>query len=766
VASAAQKQVVSKLSDQFWRLNNLYKIRDKQGKSVTFVMNGAQETLYWGMILRNTILKARQLGFCLDPSTRVLTANLHWVKIKDIHVGHEIVAVDEHIPGGRGKARKMRTAVVEGMAVVEKEAFQVDFDDGRHVICTGKHRWLSRKTNPQAAWRCIEQGSKKRLTVGTKVRWITHPWDESQDYEDGWFGGMLDGEGCMALPKSSGCEVNVSQVIGPVWDRLIDYCVSRGYNARIEADKQPERDSKHGKRAVPKLVISRINELFRLIGTTRPTRFLSRRFWEGKDLPGKRTSLGWSTIVGIRSVGKRKMIDLQTSTGTFIAEGFVSHNSTLIDLYILDTCLWNRDVKAGIIAHHQDDAKAIFDEKIRYPFQNLSAEFKALAPSGDRDRAGEYQFSNGSSIRVSTSFRSGTLQILHVSEYGKIAAKYPEKAREIKTGAFEAVASGQMILVESTAEGREGEFYDMCQKALKLDDAHKKHTDLDFKMHFFAWWQHAEYRYAPESVLITEEMRAYFETLEGRGIRTDAEQRAWYVLKASSLGDDMHREYPSFPEEAFLASIEGAYYAGEMTNLRRAGRIGRVPYDKLYPVYTFWDLGIGDNDMMAIWCFQDVGVQGRLIDYYENAHEGVEHYADWLRGTGYSFMRHYFPHDAAKREIGAGARSIKQSFELQGVRPIIQVPRPINNDEKKAQIQATRNFIAKCWIDEQKCDKGLKCLENYRHEWDEKLGAFKDRALHNWASHGADALRTGAVGHKIIEYVSDDMLVPEYFEDM
>ena len=135
--------------------------------------------------------------------------------------------------------------------------------------------------------------------------------------------------------------------------------------------------------------------------------------------------------------------------------------TTFIDLYILDTCIFNKNIDAGIIAHHLDDAKTIFDDKIKFPYDNLPEHVRQTV-TATTDRANEIGFSNGSKIRVGTSFRSGTLQILHVSEYGKIAAKRPDNAKEIKTGAFEAVAAGQKIFVESTAEGREGEFYDLC----------------------------------------------------------------------------------------------------------------------------------------------------------------------------------------------------------------------------------------------------------------------------------------------------------------
>ena len=96
---------------------------------------------------------------------------------------------------------------------------------------------------------------------------------------------MLDGEGSISKPNTS-AGVNLSQRMGAVWDRLVKYCDERGYHYRIEDDTP--RDSKFGKEPVPKIAFGRMNELFQLIGQTRPTRFLGNRFWEGRELPGKR----------------------------------------------------------------------------------------------------------------------------------------------------------------------------------------------------------------------------------------------------------------------------------------------------------------------------------------------------------------------------------------------------------------------------------------------------------------------------------------------
>ena len=99
----------------------------------------------------------------------------------------------------------------------------------------------------------------------------------------------------------------------------------------------------------------------------------------------------------------------------------------------------------------------------------------------------------------------------------------------------------------------------------------------------------------PEGVVITREDEEYFEGLrDEHGIDLTQEQKAWYVKKIETQGEDMKREYPSTPEEAFEASIQGAYYAKQMAKVREQKRIWRIPYEPTVPVNVAWDLGMDD----------------------------------------------------------------------------------------------------------------------------------------------------------------------------
>jgi hypothetical protein len=415
--------------------------------------------------------------------------------------------------------------------------------------------------------------------------------------------------------------------------------------------------------------------------------------------------------------------------------------STEIAIFILDSCVFKSSTQAGIIDITLPDAKKKLD-KIRFAYDRLPEDIREACPM-ITDAKESLEWINGSRVDVSTSHRGGTLQILHVSEYGKIAARKPEVAREIRTGAFNTVGPENFIFVESTAEGSEGDYYEMCQEAQRLRQEGLDLTTLDFKFHFFGWWMGTENQLPPHAVAVSPEINEYLDKVESViGEKITPAKRAWYAKKSSQQRDDMKREFPSTPQEAFESAVDGSYFSKEMAKVRIDGRITDVPYDQGFPVDTFWDLGMDDS--MTIWFRQRIGSQNRIIDYLENSGEGLAFYAKEMNKKGYLYGTHYFPHDIAVRELGTGVARSEKAIEL-GIKPIVQVDRPRDIEAVLAGIEACRTFLSTCVFDRTKTIQGVKCLDNYKKQWDEKRSAFARGPFHNWASHGADSFRTGAV---------------------
>jgi hypothetical protein len=195
------------------------------------------------------------------------------------------------------------------------------------------------------------------------------------------------------------------------------------------------------------------------------------------------------------------------------------------------------------------------------------------------------------------------------------------------------------------------------------------------------------------------------------------------------------REY----ECSFDAAVQGAYYGAEMARAEAERRICRVPVEPRVKVDTWWDLGI--DDATAIWFVQDVGLERRLIDYLEVSGEGLPSLAARLEDRGYRYGRHLLPHDAEARELGTGVSRI-ETLRALGLRELQVVPRQAVADG----INAVRLMLARCWFDADRCARGIEALKQYRREWDGKRQVWRERPLHDWTSHAADAVRYGAMG--------------------
>jgi hypothetical protein len=421
--------------------------------------------------------------------------------------------------------------------------------------------------------------------------------------------------------------------------------------------------------------------------------------------------------------------------------------STFICLLFLDRCLFNENMSAGILAHTLEDGQQMF-RRVKFAYDTLPDQFKQWVKA-DNDTANMLKFSNGSSLRVGTSLRGSSLQYLHISEFGKICSSMAEKAREIITGSLNTIDVGQYIFIESTAEGRSGYFFDMCKKAQAQQQMGSNLTKLDYKFHFFPWWKEKGYRLGSQ-VHISEEMHVYFNSLLAHGIQLDLEQKAWYINKLAIQKDDMKREFCSTPDECWEVSNEGTYYGKYITAARIGKRICHVPYDEELLVNTAWDLGY--NDSTAIWYFQVFGKEIRVIDYDEGSGESLAHWLNVVKKKPYTYDKHLAPHDIKVTEYSSGMSRLSTARKL-GVTFI-----PCAKLEIIPGIDQVRNILPKCWFDQNKCEKGITALENYKKEWNERLGCWASHPRHDASSHGADSFRTLATG---LHYITNTFSAAE-----
>lgn len=220
---------------------------------------------------------------------------------------------------------------------------------------------------------------------------------------------------------------------------------------------------------------------------------------------------------------------------------------------------------------------------------------------------------------------------------------------------------------------------------------------------------------------------------------TLASERAEIIAERGE--DDGDAIYQQEYMTSFSAGLPGAYYAKVIDRLEADGRITAVPYNPQAQVHTAWDLG--RNDQTAIWFVQRYGTGWAVIDYIVNTSVGIDWYVKEVRAKPYNYGEHLMPHDAENEQLVSATGSIQQTAEGMGLTGIRIVPRTssVAND-----INEVRQILPLCWFDKEKTTKGVDALRAYRRIWDEKLRAYRDTPLHDWASDPADAFRTFAIG--------------------
>lgn len=430
--------------------------------------------------------------------------------------------------------------------------------------------------------------------------------------------------------------------------------------------------------------------------------------------------------------------------------------STLVQILMLDTCLFVPNTTAAIIAQDRDTAGRIRDGKIKFAYDRLPPLVQQMVPL-TTDNETELEWKNGSNMSISTSVRGGTLDFLHVSEYGIICLEDPLKAREIQEGSLPAVPTSGILVVESTVESPYGIFSSMVKNAADVEKQGRELTPLDYRLHFASWWDADEYEIDPRGIIISPQQHGYFSRLEAIiGQPISLAKRAWYVTKlAADFGNEkekMWRQYPSTLDEAFTVATNGLWLAEQMAAARVQGRIGPLPLVTGIPVNTFWD--IGTDDATSIWLHQAVGAWDHFIGYIEGAGEPPAHYVAALQtareARGFVWGQHFLPHDGAHRRINtARLVTYKDMIEEAGLRNVEIVPRA---DSLEVEIQLLRQDFSSYRFDETECKAGIEHLDGFAKVFNKTMQVFTGAIAQNGHQHGADALRqkASAAKHNLI----------------
>lgn len=234
--------------------------------------------------------------------------------------------------------------------------------------------------------------------------------------------------------------------------------------------------------------------------------------------------------------------------------------STYVGARFFHRTTMHKGVECFILTHEQDATDNLFEMVERFH------EHSPFKPSTSKDNAKELVFDKlDSGYSVGTAGtkargRSKTVQLLHGSE-----AAYWANAADHFAGVVQAVPGrpGTEIILESTAAGPWGEFYERWQQAeAKIGD---------YEAIFVPWFWTEDYtRAVPEGFRLDEE-EAEYQRLFGLTMG----QMVWRRAKVAELKDPklFKQEYPATATEMFEATGRMSYIAPELVIAARKANL-------------------------------------------------------------------------------------------------------------------------------------------------------------------------------------------------
>lgn len=413
--------------------------------------------------------------------------------------------------------------------------------------------------------------------------------------------------------------------------------------------------------------------------------------------------------------------------------------SLVLCLIGMDLAAWNEGWKSALIDKSEDDAKKKLAEKAKLGWESIPAEMRsAVSVTSTTTRIAWGAGESESSYEADVGFRGGTVQFLHISEWGEVQVTQRAKSKEIRDGSLPAVerAHEGICVVETTWKGGrdDGELGPLVKQALETpEDARGPKT---WRLLFFPWQSMAAYR--SERGYIDEESGEYFEQLQREhGISLTREQRYWYASKRRELGtSSMRSQYPTVLSECWETTVEGSIYGSRIDKARLENRVLDFLPDAKWPVWTFWDIGHPLNTVT--WCAQITPAEIRLLDCLMDLDITFPDRVAILRAKGYTFGGHFFPHDAGIRQTGGLSQMDGFRESLKGLGPCHIVPR---THDTWHGIELLQGLFPRLVFHKTRCAKALEYLGRYHAITETSTGLARNEPVHDKHSHVADALR-------------------------
>lgn len=297
---------------------------------------------------------------CLVPGTNILKHDNTWVDVASLKEGDILLGFNEKLPN-KNQKRKFEFSTVEKIVPFEAECSEVLLSDGTKITCTNNHPWLV-KANNASNYKYVETSN---LTDEKFIR-LFDTWKQTDDFDLGYISGFLDADGCVSSIKRVGREpeqytfnITFSQNKNEHLERLKKLLCK--YNFKYSETQYDPSNRK----CVCLRILGGFSEYLRFFGIVRSNKIFSKETVEFRRIYSKEDI----NIVSVTPVGKKLVIGLQTSSRTYIAEGFPCHNSRF-DIPVLNKEFLLHGFNPPS-PHKEIDLYKVAKNKFRFPSNKL-----------------------------------------------------------------------------------------------------------------------------------------------------------------------------------------------------------------------------------------------------------------------------------------------------------------------------------------------------------------------------------------------------------
>lgn len=328
-------------------------------------MGFTQAQIYGVDMAQDNILQAE---YCVAPESRILTSDLRWVPAEQIKVGDSLVGFDEFAPEDT-TYREYHNSKVLAVENLIRPSYRLHMADGTKLVSSAEHRWLVNYGKGFQWWETqdlhgpvvtsklqeqiradyeaggishrqlearygVGRSSVQRTIAGTldpdkcrshRIVKVVEPWEEDRSWGAGFLAGAFDGEGHLSMGRREKNKAGTCVVLGysqrenGMSEMVEAELESRGYKFSRSAFDQDDYETCYRYN-----VKGGRSEILRFLGEMRPPRLLDKF---SPDKLGIVHRLANVDIAEMEYIGEAPVVGITTETGTFVVEGFASHNS-------------------------------------------------------------------------------------------------------------------------------------------------------------------------------------------------------------------------------------------------------------------------------------------------------------------------------------------------------------------------------------------------------------------------------------------------------